>query len=395
MHKLHIATAVCSILIGGNVVAQEAASINMGGFDFYPSLGFGFGHDSNVTRAESNEIESWKSTIVPEFVLSNTYGLNEVQAGYRLTRGDYFSSPADDYTDHLLYADANLDLNVRNRLSLSGQYNDGHDDRGTSFSIGQGDSLTSPDTFKNTSLSGVYSYGALTSKGRIDVSAGYATTDYDIETDAYRSRDFDTLSLGSTFYYQVMPATDLTFDVIYNDISYDFALDPTAPLDSEETRLLVGLQWESTAQTTGYVKLGNREKDFKAEGRENFSGFDWTLGVTWTPLTYSTVDISAFTNTNETNGEGDFIQTDTYLVTWDHQWLDRVSTTVRTSYAVDEYTGGTDRKDDNMAFGVSLNYQAQRYMLLQLGYDYDERDSNRNTIDYDRNVVSLSVSLTL
>lgn len=395
MHKLHIATAVCSILIGGNVVAQEAASISMGGFDFYPSLGFGFGHDSNVTRAESNEIESWKSTIVPEFVLSNTYGLNEFQAGYRLTRGDYFSSPADDYTDHLLYADADLDLNVRNRLSLSGQYNDGHDDRGTSFSIGQGDSLTSPDTFKNTSLSGVYSYGALTSKGRIDVSAGYATTDYDIETDAYRSRDFDTLSLGSTFYYQVMPATDLTFDVIYNDISYDFALDPTAPLDSEETRLLVGLQWESTAQTTGYVKLGNREKDFKAEGRENFSGFDWTLGVTWTPLTYSTVDISAFTNTNETNGEGDFIQTDTYLVTWDHQWLDRVSTTVRTSYAVDEYTGGTDRKDDNMAFGVSLNYQAQRYMLLQLGYDYDERDSNRNTIDYDRNVLSLSVSLTL
>lgn len=395
MHKLHIATAVCSILIGGNVVAQEAASISMGGFDFYPSLGFGFGHDSNVTRAESNEIESWKSTIVPEFVLINTYGLNEIQAGYRLTRGDYFSSPADDYTDHLLYADADLDLNVRNRLSLSGQYNDGHDDRGTSFSIGQGDSLTSPDTFKNTSLSGVYSYGALTSKGRIDVSAGYATTDYDIETDAYRSRDFDTLSLGSTFYYQVMPATDLTFDVIYKDISYDFALDSTAPLDSEETRLLVGLQWESTAQTTGYIKLGNREKDFKAEGRENFSGFDWTLGVIWTPLTYSTVDISAFTDTNETNGEGDFIQTDTYLVTWDHQWLDRVSTTVRTSYAVDEYTGGTDRKDDNMAFGVSLNYQAQRYMLLQLGYDYDERDSNRNTIDYDRNVVSLSVSLTL
>ena len=69
-----------------------------------------------------------------------------------------------------------------------------------------------------------------------------------------------------------MPATDLTFDVIYNDIEYDFAIDPTAPLDSEETRLLVGVEWESTAQTTGYAKIGNRKKISKGRAR---TSADW------------------------------------------------------------------------------------------------------------------------
>lgn len=395
MRKLHVAAAICSVFIGKGVLAQEAAGIDLGGFELYPSLGVGLSHDSNVIRSEDNEIDSWASTVIPELVLVNNYGLNQIQVGYRLTRADYFDSTDDDYTDHLFFADAAFDLNVRNRLSLTANYEDGHDARGTSFSIGRCEQLSSPDTYKNSSVSGTYSYGALSSKGRIDLTAGYSTVDYDIDTDAYRTRDRKTTNLASTFYYQVMPATDLTFDVIYNDIEYDFAIDPTAPLDSEETRLLVGVEWESTAQTTGYAKIGNRKKDFKAEGRENFSGLDWTLGVIWSPLTYSIVDITAFTNTNETNGEGDFIETNTYRVTWDHEWLERVSTTVRASYSEDKYTGGSDRVDDNMAFGFSLNYQMQRNVLVQLGYDYDERDSNRDVIDYDRSVFSLSMRVTL
>ena len=235
----------------------------------------------------------------------------------------------------------------------------------------------------------------MTSKGRIDVTAGISIVDYDINTDNYRSRDRDTVNVGATFYYNVMPATDITFDVIFNDIEYDFALDADTPLDSEETRILVGAEWESTAQTTGYVKVGNRKKDFADPTRESFSGLDWQVGVVWTPKTYSTVEISTFTNTSETNGEGNFIDTETFQLTWNHQWLERVSSTFRTGYTVDTYTGGTDRKDENISLGASLNYQMERYVLVQLGYDFEQRNSNRDQIDFDRNLLTLSVSITL
>ncbi|NVK57490.1 MAG: outer membrane beta-barrel protein [Alteromonadaceae bacterium] len=396
MQKLYLAAAVSGVLIGSNANAQDAAGIDLGGFQLFPTLAVDMTHDSNVTRADENEIDSWKRTIVPQLTLINNYGANQIQFGYKMTRADYLSSSADDFTDHLLSASAALELNSRNRLNVYAQYDDGHDDRGTSFTMGNGRSIDSVDTYKNASANAVYSYGAMTAKGRFDFSAGYSTVDYDIDTEAYRSRDLDRVDLGSTFYYRVMPATDLTFDVTYADVTYDFALDPTQPLDSTETRALIGMQWESTAQTTGYAKIGYRNKDFEAAGREEFNGVDWRVGVTWEPLTYSTVDFSAYTNTNETNGEGDFIETNTFLASWDHQWLERTSTTVNASYSTDTYTGaGSSREDKNTTVGMFVNYQMQRWLLIQTGYTFDQRDSNRDNIDFDRNLFSVSATVSL
>lgn len=395
MQKKCLVTVI-SAIVCGKAIAQTPASIDVGGFDLYPSLNAEFGHDDNVIRSNDSEIESWKSTIAPELILVNSYGLNEVQVGYRLERGDYFSSNVDDYTDHLFNALGKFEFNVRNRLEVLAIYTDEHDERGTNFSIGRGELLESPDTYKSYKFDATYSYGALTSTGRLDLNVGYSDTDYDINTPIYRSRDRDTTTLGGTFYYNVMPATDMTFDIIYNDINYDFALDPTAPLDSEELRLLVGVEWDTTAKTTGYIKVGHRQKEFDAGNREDFSGLDWKVGVIWTPRTYSTVDFSTYANTSETNGEGDFIDTQTFQVKWDHEWLDRVSTTVNLTYSQDDYTGANStRVDDNTTATFSINYQAQRYLAFQAGYTFDQRDSNQNVIDFDRNIVTFTVDVTL
>jgi len=158
----------------------------------------------------------------------------------------------------------------------------------------------------------------------------------------------------------------------------------------------VGVEWDTTAKTTGYFKVGHRRKEFDDGSRDNFSGLDWRIGVTWSPRTYSTVDFTTFTNTNETNGVGDFIDTQTYRVTWDHEWLERVSTTLRASYSEDEYTGsGATRIDDNTTASFFLNYQARRYMQVQLGVTHDRRNSNQVSIDFDRNILSLSLNITL
>jgi len=396
MRKLILATAITSSFVSYDASAQQAASMDLGGFELFPAVQLSLFHDNNVIRSNDDEIDSWASAVIPEFILVNSYGLNEIQFGYRLSRADYFTSTNDDYTDHLLFSDIALDFNVRNRMNITAEYEYGHDDRGTGFSIGSGELLSSPDTYKYSNLSATYSYGALTSKGRIDFTLGYSGKDYDIDTDIYRTRDRSTVNMAGTFYYNIMPATDLTLDVIYNNINYDFAIDPTSPLDSEEVRTLVGVEWDTTAKTTGYFKVGHRRKEFDDGSRDNFSGLDWRIGVTWSPRTYSTVDFTTFTNTNETNGVGDFIDTQTYRVTWDHEWLERVSTTLRASYSEDEYTGsGATRIDDNTTASFFLNYQARRYMQVQLGVTHDRRNSNQVSIDFDRNILSLSLNITL
>lgn len=376
--------------------AQTPASIDMGGFDLYPSLDSTFGHDDNLLRSDDSEVESWMSVISPELILVNSYGLNEFQVGYRLERGDYFSSQADDYTDHLLNASANLEFDVRNRLEILAIYMDDHDERGTNFTIGRGSSIETPDQFKQSRIDATYSYGAPTATGRLDLRVGYSSVDYDINTDLYRTRDRKTNTLAGTFFYNFLPATDLTLDVIYNDIDYEFALDSTAPLDSEEVRMLVGVEWDTTAKTSGYVKIGHRRKEFDNGDRADFSGLDWLIGVTWNPRTYSTLDFTTFTTTNETNGEGDFIDRQTYQLTWDHKWQDRVSTSFEVTFSEDEYTGANStRIDDNTTISFFVNYTARRYLMFNAGYTFDQRDSNQNVIDFSRNVVSVGLTLTL
>ena len=376
--------------------AQTPASIDVGGFDLYPSLNATLGHDDNLLRSDDSEVESWMSVLSPELILVNSYGLNEFQIGYRLERGDYYSSQADDYTNHLFNASANLEFDVRNRLEVLAIYMDDHDERGTNFTIGRGDSIETPDQFKQSRVEATYSYGAPSATGRLDLMAGYSSVDYDINTDLYRTRDRKTNTLAGTFFYNIMPATDLTLDVIYNDIDYDFAIDPTAPLDSEEVRTLVGVEWDTTAKTSGYVKIGHRQKEFDDGDRADFSGLDWLIGVTWNPRTYSTLDFTTFTTTNETNGEGDFIDRQTYQLTWDHKWQDRVSTSFEAIYSEDEYTGANStRVDDNTTISFFVNYTARRYLMFNAGYTFDQRNSNQNVIDFNRNVVSVGLTVTL
>ena len=70
MHKMHSVKlkglALLSTALTCNcAVAQSAASIDLGGFDLFPSLKAEFGHDDNLLRDDENEVESWKSTIAP------------------------------------------------------------------------------------------------------------------------------------------------------------------------------------------------------------------------------------------------------------------------------------------------------------------------------------------
>jgi hypothetical protein len=63
-------------------------------------------------------------------------------------------------------------------------------------------------------------------------------------------------------------------------------------------------------------------------------------------------------------------------------------------YVLDD-EGIENRDDELMRYSASLNYQARRYLSFSLFYQLADRDSNREAIGYDRNVVGLSAEVTL
>ncbi|WP_371194955.1 outer membrane beta-barrel protein [Glaciecola sp. SC05] len=379
---------------------DDAATFPVGGFDVTPTIDLGLRYDDNVTRANVDEISSWSRIVSPQITMESALGASQVTLAYRLRDEVFFSSSEDNYTDHFFLAQANMEFSARNRLIATLNFEDGHEARGSNFSIGFGEALTEPDQYKQSEFDLLYSYGAFNADGRLDINLDMTELDYDIDTPAYRARDRELVSLAGTFYYRVGAATDAVFDVRYTTIDYQFSFDDASSLDSNEISYLIGLEWEATAQTSGYAKVGYQEKNFDSSFREDFAGFDWELGVLWEPVDYSSLELTTLAGTNETNGEGDFIRTDAYSAEWRHRWLERLRSSVRVSYGTDRYEGrliddSNIRSDDNIRLRATVYYQFRRWLNLEVGYIYDERDSNRNDIDFGRNQFLINALITL
>ncbi|MFT6085188.1 MAG: hypothetical protein ACJAWT_000226 [Glaciecola sp.] len=404
MKVLKVTPAIICLMSSISVNAQQfqdAASIEFGSFDVTPTLDFGFRYDDNVIRSNANKINSWSQIVSPQVVMLDSFGSSQVRVGYRLRNEQFFSSSQDNYTDHFFNAAVDFELNSRHRLDIGIDYTDGHEDRGTGFSIGRAETLATPDKFKQSEFDILYSYGAFNADGRLDINFNIINRDYDLNTPQYLIRDRGFTTVGGTFFYRIGAVTDATFDVIYRDVNYKFDLDTSSPLDSEQISYLVGLKWEATAETAGFAKIGYQEKNFDSPLREDFDGIDWAAGIIWEPTKYSTVEITTNNDTNETNGEGNFIRGRDYAVEWRHEWLGRLRSSASYTWGTDRYEGQSSestfdiREDDLVRFRASLYYQFRRWMNIEVGYIYDQRDSNRTVIEYDRNQFIINALFTL
>ncbi len=396
-----------SLIAVGVSHAQEAGRYKMGSVDLIPVLNTDFLHIDNVTYASEQdaEITSWVGVVSPELRAVTELNGNEIELGYRLERGEYFSSAADNYTDHFLHADGDFVFSERSRFSARANFEDGHDDRGRVYSNGFGNALSEPDTYKNANLDGTLSYGGLSSKGRVEVSAGYEVMNYDDrpevlefrDTNFLRYRDRDYFRYGAAFYYRVAPSTNLVLDANRQEITYDEQQQGQSSLDSIENTVLAGLTWQANDYTSSFAKIGYTQKKFDAAGREDFSGVAWEVGMAYKPVTYSQIKVATSADTRETNSEADYIQSRDYSVSWEHAWLERFSTTARVAFATDDYEGQASdlREDETTKITLGADYDFRRWLQLGVFYQINERDSNRETIDYDRDVIGLTAKVTL
>ncbi|GAP35631.1 capsular polysaccharide synthesis enzyme CpsB [Piscinibacter sakaiensis] len=348
-----------------------------------PTLGVSLGHTDNVGLAPKAQAQrSGVITLTPKLLATTAYRASRYAVGYQGELIRYPSSSRDNANNHELAATAENVLDTRFAVNSRLSYQDKRDAAGTTDRAA-GQEL---DHWRGLNGAVLARYGAPGAKGRLELELGAFDKKYVNNRTTTQDADYLSTNLAARFGVRVMPKT--TVLVEYRNTRFDYKRNVQG-LDGTEQRYLVGAEWEATALTSGSFKVGYLNKDYKSPTRTGFSGLTWEGGVSWKPLTYSTVDISTGRSaTDPTGNNGDYIKSSFIATSWTHQWASYFSTRVSLVHNESDYVG-TARQDKVDTLGFSANYDFRRWVRLGASYEYSKRSSTAASFDYDRNLFSL------
>ncbi|MFV8819132.1 outer membrane beta-barrel protein [Haliea sp. E17] len=388
-----------SLTIASEVNAVEPANMAVGPVYLTPTVETSLGYVDNLFRSSDDEKSTGVSEIKPKLQAwlqngLNTYSLTVGLADYR-----YFDSSADDFTDLTLNLDLHHEFNARNVANVFGEYSKGHEERGTGLAetgISQQLIFDKPVKLDRTILGGDYTYGSQLSSGRLKLAAKATDHDYQNFEQYTQFRSRDLYDYAGTFFWKVAPKTDLLLEARYADVQYkkDNPLDRFGSLDSEEYNYFIGAEWAATAKTSGSIRLGMFDRQYDSDARQNDDGFSWEADITWQPRSYSSFNFETRRFTQETNGQGNAVDTKDARLSWNHGWNSRTQTDLSFGGGVEDYTGSA-RKDDVYTLDAQLSYALQRWVDLGLGYRWEDRDSSNPFFDYTRNYIFLEAGFSL
>ena len=390
-----VGSVVFSLLCSSVIAAPEPQGIEVGGAKLIPTLKISAKVDDNIFSQSTREEDALITQLVPQI----QYLAEKDEDHFAITyAGDYAlydSSSADDYDDHTLSLDTLFSPTDLYSVAFGASLGKLHDNRGEGSSEGIiAASRTSPDEYDINNVNLLLDFGRDSAQFGIEAEAQKTTIKYTNNRSETAFRDRNERYFAGRFYGKAGGKTRYFIEYSTKNFSYD--TDPIVGgiLDSEQDAISIGATWEATGKTTGSIKVGKLDKEFDAASRRDGDITIWDVAITWSPRTYSHVLFSASQDAQETNGTGSFIEQQNFSVMWLHAWSDRLNTSVMVSTGEDKFDENP-RVDDRDSFSLGLSYDWQRWATFNVNYSYTERDSNINTFDFEKNVFTVSLDLSL
>ncbi|KGJ94204.1 hypothetical protein ND16A_1410 [Thalassotalea sp. ND16A] len=384
--------------------ALEPETFKLSGINVTPQISISQGYSDNLLHGEDRKEHTVYNVLAPKVTISQVKNLNFYQLDYGFSYKNNAASGSDNYTNHQLTTKAFFDLATRHRILFSADYLKDHEERGQGYSIGFAEVLQQPTANETLNLESLYTFGAKTAQANIDVVASYQQVrwqglhlddlnlpDDSDDIDYSANREYDQSSVGARLHYKTGAFTKVTFRANVTKVTYNQPREGEYPLDSKTIDGFVGFEWQGSALTTGYVRLGYENRNFDQQALSDESGLRWQVGVLWRPLTYSNFDFSSSKNVSESKGQGTYIKNTNYTATWHHQWLDRIATNLAYSLNQDEY-GGSLREDDNYVFNAGIEYQMRRNLECVISLTSIDRSSNFEQLEYNENQLTFTLN---
>jgi hypothetical protein len=375
--------------------------VRRGGFTLESSLGIEALDDSNIfeSRTDVRSSQIWK--LAPSLLMRFEPARSRLEFRYKGDYSWYDKSSDDDYADHALQAGAYLLLGERSGLDLVASYDDAHENRGTGLSLGidpaSGAFPQDPDRYTTGQYLARYTYGVSHTRAFVALEASREKFAYQNNLALTRPFDRDESYGQATFGVRVLSKTSVELSVQAKDITYNRHNATELNADSREYRYLLGVVWETTATTTGSVRLGGVTKKFDDPALPDYSAPNWQVAIRWSPRTYSHFDLSTKKYlAAPVDLSGDVTDTAAYSLSWSHAWNSRLESKWAISELVQTYrfVTGNPRKDKSPQYTLALTYKMRWWLRWEAGLDINSRDSPLASYNYKENIARLGARIT-
>jgi hypothetical protein len=394
MNKRCIAfLAGCLLLLAPAARAAAAEGIQLGPALFFPALTVNGTYDDNIRLASDNPESAWVTSIAPtlQVVLPVRRFYLNADAGLDFLRYDYDVNPVDS-TNWFLGAAVGAEFPG----GLSFKIADKHEQR---YLVATQEFGAGEDSTVNT-LNATVAY-AIRNALRLELSGLRTAPSFDVSV----RRDRVETTVQADVFWKFRPTLSGLVEGSYATYAYD----SNTAQDSSAAQVALGVTWDITAKSTGFAKAGFQWKRFDDEsqllGTENGSYYTLSAGMkhSFTERTGLVVDLA------RASQESDFQENPYYLRTTidaslSHRLTSKLNGKVGVRYGRDEYPNATtfdspndtagpesgERTDTTLGAGVSLGFDATRWLTLGLAYGIEQRDSNFDAFDFDVNRVTLS-----
>lgn len=390
--------AFLSIVIAAPAAASNLSAgsfITKSGVEITPTLKTGLSSNSNFFSTPDEE----ESRLVWAFTPNVKALIEDGPNSYELELGSssalHNKETVDNYTQVNIGTAIHKEFTSKHRIDVTGDADWLYESRGRGLTEGLGDTVDGLVKYKLQNFTARYEYGAQSSKAQIALDTAYLNKKYLNFREVSQYRDYDKSSIGITGYYNTQALSRVFIEIQQEYYRYDVLEISGVSRDSDDIKMLAGMQWEATALTSGSFKLGYQNKDFDNLARKSFSGLSWEAKVNWKPLSYSTLQVLTSRAAKDPVVQGDYIKESLYGVNWTHNWNGYLSSLASLNYTDEKYTGDFGRKDKTKSLRLGLNYVTNSFGMVSTYVDFIDKNSTQNEIEFDRTIVGINFTFAL
>lgn len=376
------------IPVGGSY-EPRAIRLGSGNLALTPSIGFAVGYTDNVLSSPAASRQSSSVfTTTPRLVLRSAIRAHRYALLYAGEFIRYADVPRSDINNQELAATGEHGLDTRTTVRWRAAALDRYDAVGsTDRTLASG----LPDHWRGTDASAEVRYGAEAAQGRFEAQVAHARREYLNNRVHTRAADHRSTAAAARLYNRVSPRTYLFVEYRHARFGYDLA---ETNLDNDESRILLGAEWQAGAKTSGSVRVGHMSKHYD-QVRPRYSGLTWEVAARWQPRTYSRVELSTRRSAVDSTGEGsNHAVVEAYDAAWVHNWTSDVQSRLRYGHVQAQYQG-QQRHDRIDTLSVGASYDWRRWARFGVDYSHARRQSDVTIYDYERNLWSLLAEFSL